>query len=393
VIRFALEATDRACAARAGRLFTDHGEVETPVFMPVGTHAAVRAMTPEQVKATGARIVLANTYHLLLRPGPELVKKAGGLHAFMAWDGPILTDSGGFQVFSLKHKEITAEGVRFKNEIDGSTVMLTPERSIEIQHALGADIIMAFDECTQYPATEELARRGVDHSLAWLARCVEAHGSSSQALFPIVQGSVYPELRSLSARETVRFEASGYAIGGVSVGEGIEELKRIVAITAPLLPDAKPRYLMGVGLPEDLVESVERGMDMFDCVIPTRYARSATLFTRRGRIRMNHRRYRRDMYPIDTSCDCYACATFSRAYVHHLYAANEILSAILGAIHNVRFYQRLMAEMREAILAARFLDWKRDFYAEYGEPGERGAPEPDAEEESAVRQRAAKGST
>ena len=259
--------------------------------------------------------------------------------------------------------------MHFRNEIDGSAVMLTPERSIEIQHALGADIIMAFDECTPYPATPELARRGVENSLAWLARCLEAHEGSSQALFPIVQGSVYPELRALSARETVQFDAPGYAIGGVSVGEGIEELKRIVAITAPLLPDAKPRYLMGVGLPEDLVESVERGMDMFDCVIPTRYARSATLFTRRGRIRMNHRRYRRDMYPIDTSCDCYACATFSRAYVHHLYAANEILAAILGAIHNVRFYQRLMAEMRAAIVASRFLDWKAGFYAEYGEPG------------------------
>jgi queuine tRNA-ribosyltransferase len=316
---------------------------------------------------------------LLLRPGPELVKKAGGLHAFMAWDGPILTDSGGFQVFSLKHKEITAEGVHFKNEIDGSTVLLTPERSIEIQHALGADIIMAFDECTPHPATKELARRGVDNSLAWLERSIATHRDGTQALFPIVQGSVYPELRSSSARETVRFDAPGYAIGGVSVGEGIEELKRIVAITAPLLPEAKPRYLMGVGLPEDLVESVERGMDMFDCVIPTRYARSATLFTRRGRIRMNHRRYRRDMYPIDTSCDCYACTTFTRAYVHHLYAANEILSAILGAIHNVRFYQRLMAEMRQAIVAARFLDWKRDFYASFGEPGERGAPESDTD--------------
>jgi len=378
VIRFALEATDRSCAARAGRLFTDHGEVATPVFMPVGTHAAVRAMTPEQVKATGARIVLANTYHLLLRPGPDLIKKAGGLHAFMAWDGPILTDSGGFQVFSLKHKEISPEGVRFRNEIDGSTVMLTPERSIEIQHALGADIIMAFDECTPYPASRELARRGVENSLAWLERCIAAHGASTQALFPIVQGSVYPELRAECARSIVRFDSPGYAIGGVSVGEGIDELKRIVSITAPLLPETKPRYLMGVGLPEDLVESVERGIDMFDCVIPTRYARSATLFTRRGRIRMNHRRYRRDMYPIDTSCDCYACATFTRAYLNHLYAANEILAAILGAIHNVRFYQRLMAEMREAIVAGRFADWKAAFRAEYRESGERGASEPDS---------------
>jgi len=370
VIRFALEATDRGCAARAGRLDTPHGVVETPVFMPVGTHAAVRAMTPEQVKATGARILLANTYHLLLRPGPELVKRAGGLHAFMAWDGPILTDSGGFQVFSLKHKEISAEGVRFKNEIDGSQVMLTPERSIEIQHSLGADVIMAFDECTPFPATPELARRGVENSLRWLERCARAHAGSEQALFPIVQGSVYLELRELCAREIVKHDAPGYAIGGVSVGEGIEELKRIVGFTAPLLPAEKPRYLMGVGLPEDLVESVERGMDMFDCVIPTRYARSATLFTRRGRIRMNHRRYRRDFYPIDTSCDCYACATFTRAYLNHLYAANEILAAILGAIHNVRFYQRLMAEMRAAILGGRFLEWKREFYADYGAAGE-----------------------
>jgi queuine tRNA-ribosyltransferase len=366
VISFSLEATDRGSAARAGRLSTPHGVVETPVFMPVGTHAAVRAMTPEQVKATGARILLANTYHLLLRPGPELVKRAGGLNAFMAWDGPLLTDSGGFQVFSLKHKEITPEGVRFKNEIDGSEVLLTPERSIEIQHSLGADMIMAFDECTPYPATPELAKRGVENSLRWLERCGRAHEGSDQALFPIVQGSVYLELRELCAREIVKFDAPGYAIGGVSVGEGIEELKRIVGFTAPLLPAAKPRYLMGVGLPEDLIESVERGMDMFDCVIPTRYARSATLFTRRGRIRMNHRRYRRDLYPIDTSCDCYACKTFTRAYVNHLYAANEILGAILGAIHNVRFYQRLMAEMRTAIVAGGFRDWKLEFMSRYG---------------------------
>jgi queuine tRNA-ribosyltransferase len=230
---------------------------------------------------------------------------------------------------------------------------------------------MAFDECTPYPATEALAKRGVENSLAWLERCVAAHraAGSAQALFPIVQGSVYPELRKLSARETVKVDAPGYAIGGVSVGEGLEELRRIVSIAAPLLPADKPRYLMGVGLPEDLVESVERGMDMFDCVIPTRYARSATLFTRRGRIRMNHRRYRRDFYPIDTSCDCYACKTFTRAYLNHLYAANEILAAILGATHNVRFYQKLMSDMREAIVARRFADWKREFYAGYGEPG------------------------
>jgi queuine tRNA-ribosyltransferase len=365
LIRWQPDARDRETAARAGRLITQRGEVPTPVFMPVGTQAAVRAMTPQQVADTGARIVLANTYHLALRPGEDLVRKAGGLHAFMRWEGPILTDSGGFQVFSLKGKEITRDGVRFRNEIDGSVVELTPERVIEIQHALGADIIMAFDECTPYPADEELARRGVDNTLAWLERCVVAHRGSEQALFGIVQGSVYPRLRKRCARAVIAHDLPGYAIGGVSVGEGLEELKRIVSATAPLLPEDRPRYLMGVGLPEDLIEAVERGMDMFDCVIPTRYARSATLFTKRGRIRMNQRRYRRDFYPIDPSCDCYACRDFTRAYVHHLYQSNEILGTILGAIHNVRFYQRLMNEMRSAIIETRFMKWKRRFLEEY----------------------------
>jgi queuine tRNA-ribosyltransferase len=369
VIHFALEATDPACAARAGRLSTPHGEVDTPVFMPVGTHAAVRAMTPEQVAATGARIVLANTYHLWLKPGADLVRRAGGLHSFMAWDGPILTDSGGFQVFSLPDTEITPEGVRFRSEADGSRVLLTPELSIETQHALGADILMAFDECTPYPADKALAERGVENTLAWLDRCLEAHRGSDQALFGIVQGSVYPALRRRCAQALARRDLPGYAIGGVSVGEGLEELERIVRVTAPLLPTDKPRYLMGVGLPEDLLASIEHGMDMFDCVIPTRYARSATLFTLRGRIRMNHRRYRRDFFPIDASCDCYACTHFSRAYVHHLYNANEILGTILGAIHNVRFYQRLMAQARQAILERRYLDFKREFLAEHRRSG------------------------
>ncbi len=365
MIRWIPEATDRGSAARAGRLQTDRGEVETPVFMPVGTQAAVRAMTPGQVAATGARIVLANTYHLALRPGEELVRKAGGLHAFMQWQGPILTDSGGFQVFSLKGREITPDGVRFRNEVDGSSVMLTPERTVEIQHALGADIIMAFDECTPYPADPDLAERGVRNTLDWLERCIAAHGDSSQALFGIVQGSVYPQLRKQCARAIVKHDLPGYAIGGVSVGEGLDELKHIVSVTAPLLPEDRPRYLMGVGLPEDLIESVQRGIDMFDCVIPTRYARSATLFTRRGRIRINARRYRRDFFPIDPSCDCEACSGFTRAYVHHLYQSNEILGTILGAIHNVRFYQRLMADMRQAIVASDFAGWKREFLEGY----------------------------
>ena len=319
--------------------------------MVVGTQGAVRALTPAQVRATGAEVLLANTYHLALRPGEALVEKLGGLHAFTRWDGPILTDSGGFQVFSLPNKEISDHGVRFKNELDGSVLELTPERSIEIQNALGADVIMAFDECTPYPG-----ERGAGRGRACGAR---SPGSSAagrrtrardQALFGIVQGSTYEHLRKRCAEAVVAFDLPGYAIGGVSVGEGHELLVRITGATAPLLPETKPRYLMGVGLPEDLIAAIGLGIDLFDCVIPTRYARSASLFTRRGRIRLTQRRYRRDGYPIDTSCDCEACAGgFSRAYLHHLFAANEILSAILASVHNVRFYQRLVAEAREAI--------------------------------------------
>ena len=360
------EVEQRDGAARTGRLYTRRGEVETPVFMPVGTHAAVRALTPDQVRETGARILLANTYHLSQRPGPDLVHKAGGLHDFMAWDGVILTDSGGYQVFSLPKKEIGADGVRFRSEIDGSEIVLTPERTIEIQNLLGADIIMPLDECTPYPATRELAARGVDHTLSWLERCVAAHGEREQALFGIVQGSVYPDLRRACADGVVSHDLPGYAIGGVSVGEGLEKLVGVLDATAHLLPEDRPRYLMGVGLPEDLLESMERGMDMFDCVIPTRYARSATLFTKRGRIRMNHRRYRRDFYPIDLGCDCYACRTFTRAYLHHLYTSNEITGTILGAIHNVRFYQRLMDDARQAIRRGTFGAFKSAFLDDYG---------------------------
>jgi len=323
-------------------------------------------MTPEQVRATGAEMVLANTYHLMLRPGEGLVQKLGGLHSFMRWDGPILTDSGGFQVFSLPKKQITDGGVRFRNEVDGSTVELTPESSIEIQNALGADIIMAFDECTPHPADEALAQTGVRRTLSWLERCLKAHARTDQALFGIVQGSVYPALRSSCAEALVALDLPGYAIGGVSVGEGHELLCQITSHTAPLLPENKPRYLMGVGLPEDLLAAIGFGIDMFDCVIPTRYARSATLFTSRGRIRLTHRRYRRDAYPIDLACDCLACAGgFSRAYLHHLFAANEILSAILASIHNVRFYQRLVADARAAILAGDFEAFRHDFLQGY----------------------------
>ena len=359
-----LEARDGA--ARAGLFSTPHGVVHTPAFMVVGTQGAVRAMTPGQVRATGAEVLLANTYHLALRPGEALVEKLGGLHAFARWDGPILTDSGGFQVFSLPKKEISDHGVRFKNEIDGSVLELTPERSIEIQNALGADVIMAFDECTPYPASEPLAADGVRRTLLWLERCAKAHARSDQALFGIVQGSTYEHLRARCAEAVVALDLPGYAIGGVSVGEGHELLVRVTAATAKLLPETKPRYLMGVGLPEDLIAAIGLGIDLFDCVIPTRYARSASVFTRRGRIRLTHRRYRGDRYPIDTSCDCEACASgFSRAYLHHLFAANEVLSAILASIHNVRFYQRLVQEARAAILARRYEEWRTAFLAEY----------------------------
>jgi len=361
--QFTLEASSGA--ARAGSFTTPHGAFRTPAFMPVGTHGAVKAMTPEQVAATGAEVVLSNTYHLMLRPGEALVAKLGGLHRFMRWDRTILTDSGGFQVFSLPKKEISDHGVRFKNEVDGSSVELTPERSIEIQNALGADIIMMFDECTAWPADEALAGNGVRRTLAWAERCLGAHARpGDQALFPIVQGSVYPRLREECAAALVALDAPGYAIGGVSVGEGHELLCRVTEHAAPLLPETKPRYLMGVGLPEDVLAAIGFGIDMFDCVIPTRYARSASVFTTRGRLRLTHRRYRRDAYPIDTSCDCAACTGgFSRAYLHHLFAANEVLSAILCSIHNVRFYEKLVADARVAIVAGSYEDWRREFLA------------------------------
>src|SRR5512136_2189098 len=348
-MKFNLIKSDKKTAARRGVLETPHGTIQTPIFMPVGTHAAMKAMTPVQVRETGAQIILCNTYHLHLRPGENLIEKAGGLHPFMAWNGPILTDSGGFQVFSLPNKRITENGVFFKHEITGEEIFLDPAKAIAIQEALGADIIMAFDECIPYPCEKRYAAQ---------------YTRKDQALFAIVQGSVFQDLRALCAEELVKMDFPGYAIGGVSVGEGLELLKKVVGFTAPHLPEEKPRYLMGVGLPEDILESVERGMDMFDCVIPTRYARSATLFTRRGRIRLTHRNYRRDFFPIDPSCSCYTCRSFTRAYIHHLFNANEVLSAILAIIHNVHFYMVMMGEIRQAIEDGRFTDYKRGFLAD-----------------------------
>ncbi len=362
---FELLHKDSKTAARRGRLNTPHGVIETPIFMPVGTHGALKAMTPAQVEETDAQIILSNTYHLHLKPGEALVKKAGGLHKFMNWKKPILTDSGGFQVFSLPKKRIGEEGVHFRHELTGEEIFLGPQEAMQIQNDLGADIIMAFDECIPYPATHEYSAKSIKKTLRWAENCLKHHNREDQALFGIVQGSVYSDLRKECAEQLTSMNFPGYAVGGVSVGEGLELLKKVVDYTAPFLPENKPRYLMGVGLPEDILESIERGMDMFDCVIPTRYARSATLFTSRGKLRLTNREYRRDFFPVDPACDCYCCKNFSRAYLHHLFNANEILSATLSAIHNVRFYLNMVADARKAIENDDFTAFKNEFLGNY----------------------------
>ena len=365
MFKFDLLHTDNNTRARRGRLQTPHGAIETPIFMPVGTHGALKAMTPDQVEKTGAQIILSNTYHLHLKPGEGLVKKAGGLHKFMHWDKPILTDSGGFQVFSLPNKKITDTGVYFRHEISGKDVFLGPQDATRIQNQLGADIIMAFDECIPYPSSHDYAKKSIQKTLRWATECQEAHTRPDQALFAIVQGSVYPDLRRECAEQLAGMDFPGYAVGGVSVGEGLELLKNVVEYTEPYLPVHKPRYLMGVGLPEDILESIERGMDMFDCVIPTRYARSATLFTSHGKLRLTNRRYRRDFFHVDPACECYCCRNFSRAYLHHLYNANEILSATLAAIHNVHFYLNMVEQARNAIEKDEYPEFKQEFLGKY----------------------------
>ena len=364
-MEFKLYAKDSQSSARTGVVSTSRGDIQTPIFMPVATHGAMKPLTPAQIEETGAQIILSNTYHLHLQPGEGLVKKAGGLHKFMSWTRPILTDSGGFQVFSLPNKRITEEGVFFRHEMTGDEIYLDPASAIRIQQDLGADIIMAFDECIPYPCDRSYAEKSTNKTIRWLKECQNAMTDNGQALFGIVQGSVFEDLRAMCAREMSKLDLPGYAIGGVSVGEGLELLKRVVDWTVPHLPADKPRYLMGVGLPEDILESVERGIDMFDCVIPTRYARSATLFTRRGKIRLTNKNYKRDFYPIDPSCSCYTCANFTRAYLHHLFTANEVLSAVLSAIHNVHFYLMMMAEIRKAIENNRYMEYKGAFLAEY----------------------------
>lgn len=353
--------------ARRGRLKFPRGTVETPAFMPVGTYGTVKGMTPRDIKDIGAQIILGNTFHLMLRPGTEVVKAHGDLHDFMQWDGPILTDSGGFQVFSLgKLRKITEAGVTFKSPINGSSVFLDPETSMQVQRDLGSDIVMIFDECTPYPATPEQARQSMELSLRWAARSKAAHGESPSALFGIVQGGMYEHLRSESLRGLVEIGFDGYAIGGLSVGEPKEDMLRILDHIAPEMPADKPRYLMGVGKPVDLVEAVRRGVDMFDCVLPSRNARNAHLFTRAGVIKLRNAKYREDTKPLDEACTCYTCQHFSRSYLHHLDKCNEMLGAQLNTIHNLHYYQDLMVEMRNALSINDFDTFLTAFYGRQG---------------------------
>ena len=348
--------------ARTGNMVTPHGVIQTPVFMPVGTQGTVKAMTPAMLEEAGAHLILANTYHLYLRPGRELVKKFGGIHQFMNWQGAILTDSGGFQVFSLGAlRKITPEGVLFQSHIDGSKHFISPETAIGIQEDLGADIIMAFDECTPYPATFEQAKTSLDITVDWARRCQAAKTRSDQALFGIIQGGTHLDLRKQALDQIAGIGFDGYALGGLSVGEPKETMMEIVQQMAPLLPENHPRYVMGVGTPEDILRCVDSGIDMFDCVMPTRCARNGLLFTNQEKVVIKNARYRDDQSPLDSSCDCYTCKNFSRAYLRHLYISREILAMILNTIHNVRFYVRFMEDMRRSIQNGVFDRFKKEF--------------------------------
>ena len=366
-MKFELLATDGA--ARAGRLTTANGVIETPIFMPVGTHAAVKALGPDDLRAAGAQIVLANTYHLFLRPGHDLVRELGGLHRFMGWDRAVLTDSGGFQVFSLsKLRKITEAGVEFRSPVDGSTHFLSPEVAVEVQQALGADIIHALDECLAYPVSRADAERSLELTLRWAERSRAAHAGprrAGQAMFGIVQGGVDADLRRQAARATVAIGFDGYAIGGMAVGEPKPAMYDLTELVTGLLPADQPRYLMGVGKPEDLVHSVARGVDMFDCVLPTRNARNGQVFTADGPLTLKQARFARDRAPLDAECGCYACRGFSRAYLRHLFMAGELLSYRLLTLHNVTFFLRLVREMHAAIVAGAFRAFRERFFARY----------------------------
>ena len=366
-VKYELIKTCKQTGARLGRLHTPHGIIETPIFMPVGTQATVKAMTPEELKEIGSQIILSNTYHLYMRPGHDLIERAGGLHKFMNWDKPILTDSGGFQVCSLGPlRKIKEEGVEFRSHLDGSKHFLSPEKATEIQNALGSDIIMAFDECAPYPADRQYVKNSLERTTRWLERCKAAHKyPEKQALFGIVQGGMYKELREQSAKEITAIDLPGYAIGGLSVGEPKDMMYEVLDYTVPLLPEDKPRYLMGVGSPDDLLEGVLRGIDMFDCVLPTRIARNGTAMTSQGKVVVRNASYAEDFTSLDPECDCYTCKNYTKAYLRHLIKCNEILGARLLTIHNLHFLLKMMENVREAIKEDRLLDYKKDFFEKY----------------------------
>ena len=368
VIRYEHIKTCKQTGARLGIVHTPHGSFETPVFMPVGTQATVKAMSPEEMKDIGAGIILSNTYHLWLRPGTEVIEQAGGLHKFMNWDCPILTDSGGFQVFSLsKLRDIKEEGVHFRHHLNGSKLFLSPEKAMQIQNVLGSDIMMAFDECPPYPATHDYMKKSVERTSRWAERCLEAHErKDAQALFGIVQGGEYEDLRVQSAKDLVSLDFPGYAIGGLSVGEPKEVMNRALEFTVPHLPADKPRYLMGVGTPDSLIDGAIRGIDMFDCVLPTRIARNGTLMTSKGRLVVRNAKFKNDFRPLDENCDCYACQNYSRAYIHHLIKTEEIFGLRLTSYHNLYFLVNLMENVRQAIREDRLGDFREEFFEQYG---------------------------
>ena len=364
MFRFELLKKDPSCEARLGKIFTPHGEVTTPVFMPVATQGTIKSLIPETVHELGAEMILTNTYHLYLRPGHDIIRNLGGLHKFMNWSSPILTDSGGFQVYSLGAlRKITDDGVVFQSHIDGSRHFISPELAVEIQEALGSDIMMSLDECTPYPASFEEAEKSLDLTVKWAKRCRSSKKNDHQFLFGIIQGGIYPELR-MRALENISTNIGfdGYALGGLSVGEPKEEMLGITEMTAPLLPHDKPRYLMGVGMPEDIVACVGYGIDMFDCVIPTRCARNGLLFTNREKVVIKHARYRDDDSPVDSTCDCYTCRNYTRAYLRHLYMAKEILAMTLNTIHNIRYFMHLMERIRSAIKDGIYQEFKNSFF-------------------------------
>ena len=368
-ITYELLHIDKNSGARRGVIHTPHGDIQTPIFMPVGTQATVKAMTPEELKEeVKAQIILANTYHLFLRPGHELVKEAGGLHKFMNWDRPILTDSGGFQVFSLGAlRKIKEEGVEFRSHLDGSKKFISPEIAMEIEEALGADIIMAFDECCPYPSTYEYTKKSMERTTRWAARCKDAHKTiDKQGLFGIIQGGFFEDLREQSAKDLIAMDFPGYAIGGISVGEPKEEFLKMLKFTTPLMPDNKPRYLMGVGTPDYLIEAALAGIDMCDCVLPTRIARHGTAMTSHGKVVVRNATYERDFSPLDEECDCYTCKNYTKAYIRHLINTKEILGVRLLSIHNLRFLTKLMERVRIEIENDNLLNFRDEFYKNYG---------------------------